>query len=247
MKKRQRGFLLNPFRFAGPATDPLIALVKFGVNFTGTNGQTSATDYATGKAITFVGGAHITTSTSTFSAGSCLDISITNHGTLGASWLTVPDSADWTPGASEDFCWEVVIDGQGGTGGTMDIVNHSTGSSAYPYRFYRSSANALGLLGFDNATSLDWNTVGGAITSGFKHLAFRRVGSTVYLSIDGVTVNTISSASAARFNSTGELNIGMYNGLTSGTGYIQSIRYTKGDGRYGTGSFTPPSALFPTS
>ena len=32
--------LLNPYRFIAPATDPLIALVKFGVNFTGTNGQT---------------------------------------------------------------------------------------------------------------------------------------------------------------------------------------------------------------
>jgi len=236
--------MVNPSRFGG---DNLFSLVKFAVNFTGTDGQTSAVDFATGKTISFVGGARITTSKSAFGAGSSLDLSVTNHGINGASWLTVPDSADWTPGASEDYCWEIVVDTETGNGAAQTIMVHNQGNSYYPYAFFRLADSSFASWGFDTNPSQDMNQQAGTITTGFRHLCIRRISDFTYASIDGVVVSSMNGTQNARYDSPGTLNIGMFNDVTAGVGYFQCMRYTKGSARYPVGNFTPPGTLFPTS
>ena len=237
--------LLNPYRFGVSGGDPLFSSVKFGANFTGTNGQTTAVDFSSSaRAITFNGSAAISTAQSTFSAGSSLDL-------VGASRnVSMPSSSDWSPIAGEDFCWELVIYVPTLAGVTQDLLATNNAGGVYPYRFYIFGGGGLGLLAFDTTPSLVINTTGGSLSAAaWHHVAFNREGSTVRIWIDGALVQSIGISTYGFAISSGAMQIGAYQpGVTDGLVYVQSARYTKGSARYtGGGSFTPPSALFPTS
>lgn len=227
---------------------PTFANVKYGSNFTGTNGQTSATDFSTSaRTITFVGNAQITTGDSTFGAGSSLLLD------GNGDHLTMPDSADWTPGLNVDFCWEFVAKPNGTFASNTDLLSHAAGAGAYPIRLYRQTGlnGPPGVLGFDSAGNLLVNFVGSSWANNtWMHLVVCRQGTTWRIYQNGVQTNTATGAGAALFNSTGSLTIGAYNpsNATEWNGWIQCARYTLTEAIYlGGTSFTPPSALFPTS
>lgn len=247
-RRRQRGFIINPFAFGAAATDPLFANVKYGSNFTGPNGSTSAADFsASARAITFTGGSIITTAESTFGAGSSLAID------GAADHLSMPDSADWAVGANVDFCWEFVCKPNGNFGFNSDIVSQAAGAGTYPYRFYRGNGSNVGwgLLTFDSAGTLRANIAasGTHTASTWAHVCFVRESTTFRIYIGGVQVASSANAafSNALFDAGATLKIGEYNG-SGFAGWIQSARFTVGNARYPGGTtFTPPSALFPTS
>jgi len=255
-RKGQLCHLVDPYRYGGggaPATpEPAFANVLFGANFTGTNGQTSATDFSTSaRTITFAGAAAITTSDSAFGDGSCLSL----DGSSGC-YIHMPDSADWAPGVNVDFCWEFVLKADGTYGGNRDLLSQAAGSGAYPYRAYRGSgANAgVGLLSFDSGVTLQTNIgpSGSIVNSAWAHVAIVRQSSTWRIYIDGVQVFTDTNGNYdnALFDASDTLKIGQFNpNNTSGfKGWIQCARYTVGESIYlGGTTFAPPTALFPTS
>jgi len=240
---------LNPYRFgAGAATDPLFSFVKFGANFTGTNGATTATDFSTSaRVISFADNAQISTAESTFGAGSSL--ALDGNG----DYVNMPDSADWAPGSSVDFCWEFVVKIDGNIAGNMDILSHAPAAGVYPIRIYRlANANGgLGALVFNSSSSLIGNLTGGSIPdSTWTHIAVVREGGELRLKIGGSHIASQTIGTAALFDASDTMKIGTYNPPNANgfKGWVQSARYTLGNARYtGTGSYTPPAALFPTS
>jgi len=247
-RRSQRGFIINPFAFgSAPATDPLYSSTKLIVNFTGTNGQTSATDASpSARTLTFAGGAAITTAEGTFAASSlAIDGAADN--------VNAPDSADWAVGASVDFCWEFVCKPNGNFGFNSDILSQATGAGTYPYRFYRGNGANVGwgLLTFDSGGTLRANIAASGThnASTWSHVCFVRESTTFRIYIAGVQVASSTNAafSNALFNAADTLKIGEYNG-GGFAGWVQCARFTVGNARYPGGTtFTPPSALFPTS
>lgn len=246
LRSRQRGFLLNPYRF-NVGGDPLFSLVKYGSNFTGTNTATTATDFSSSaRAITFAGNAQITTGDSTFSAGSSLLLDGTGD------YLTMPDSPDWAPGASTDWCWDFVLKTNGFIASSMDLLSQAAGSGTYPIRIYRvaGTGGGLGALINNSSGTLIGNLTGGAIAnSTWTHIAVCMEGGSLRLKINGSHVAAATIGTAALFNSADTMKLGTYNppNATAWNGWIQCARYTLGNARYlGTGSYTQPTALFPT-
>lgn len=244
-------FAVTGMPIIGPAPNPTFANVKYGSNFTGTDGATTATDFSSSaRSITFVGNAQIDTADSTFGAGSSLLLD------GNGCHLTMPDSADWAPGASVDFCWEFVLKPNGAFGSNTDIVSHASGTGAYPIRIYRlSGANGgIGVLAFESGGSTVVASLSGGslINSAWSHVAVCRQGANWRLYVNGVQVATSALAGSANalFNSAGTLNIGAYNppNATQWNGWIQCARYTLGEAIYLNGdSFTPRTSLYPTS
>lgn len=229
------------------ATDPFWTSVVFSSDFTALpNGTTSFTDVAKGKAITTVGGASATTSLSPWGTSSLV---LNGNG----DWLQTPDSADFAMGTG-DFTFEVVASASVATremyfltqalslgGFTPLFGGRATDNSAYQ-RW--SDGSVVFTSTPTTSTPLPWpvNT--------FKHVAFSRVGNTLYSAFDGTIYATSSAVGLTLFDSTGPLTIGSYGPTVSSTlnwaGNIAAVRITKGVGRY-TANYTPPSGPFPTS
>lgn len=229
-------------------TDPLFSLVKFGANFTGADGATTATDFsASARTITFSANAQIDTADSTFGAGSSLLLD------GNGDYVSMPDSADWAVGLNVDFCWEFVLKPNGAFGSNTDILSQANGATNYPIRMYRQSGanGGLGLIMFNSAGTTLVNIIGGSMTnSAWSHVVVCREGTTIRMYVNGVQVNTALSVGNALFDAADTMKIGAYNppNATQWNGWIQCARYTLGNARYlGGTTFTPPSALFPTS
>ena len=227
---------------------PTFSNVKFGANFTGTDGQTSATDFsASARTITFNANAQIDTADSTFGAGSSLLLD------GNGDYVDMPDSADWAPGNNVDFCWEFVVKPNGSFGGNTDLLSQASGAGVYPIRIYRQSGSngGVGVLSFNDAPGLDVNITGGSLVdSAWSHVAVCREGTTLRLYVNGVQVQTATGVGNTRVDAGDTMKIGAYNppNATQWNGWIQCARYTLGEAIYlGGTTFTPPSALFPTS
>lgn len=222
--------------------------VKFISNFTGTNGQTSATDSsASARAITFNANAQISTAQSAYGDGSSLYLDGVGD------YLSMPDSADWAPTASQDFHWEFVLMPDGTFAANADLLSQATGTGNYPYRIYRQSGanGGLGVLMVNSAGANIVNATGGNIPNNeWSHVAVVREGSTVRGYIRGKLVLTATSAGAALFDAANTLKIGIFNppGGAAFKGWIQCSRFGLNYCRYPSGvSFTPPTKLFETS
>jgi len=79
---------------------------------------------------------------------------------------------------------------------------------------------------------------------GFKHVCIQRIGSNAYWHING-SLAASASLSGDMLNSTSDtaIFIDVGSSLVAGAA-IGQVRYTKGQGRYGTSSFTPPTEAF---
>ena len=92
-------------------------------------------------------------------------------------------------------------------------------------------------------------TASGLVASQWQHLAVSKDGSTFRLFIDGVLVNSATSAQSISASTTGFL-IGTYPDFAGSpasnnyNGFLDDFRITLGVARY-TANFTPPAAPFP--
>ncbi|MGQ3180207.1 MAG: hypothetical protein ACT6SC_21675, partial [Blastomonas fulva] len=96
--RKQRGFLLNPFRFGLPGGDPYFGNVVSLLHFNGTSGSTTFTDQK-GRAWTGFGNAQITTAGSVFGGGA---LALDGNG----DWIETATSTDFV--FAGDFtieCW----------------------------------------------------------------------------------------------------------------------------------------------
>jgi len=249
LRSRQRGFLLNPYRFgAGGLGDPYYSDVSLLLHADGTNGSTTFTDNSPSpKTVTAYGNAQISTAQSKWGVASAyLD---------GAGdYLNVADSAGFDFGVG-DFTVELWLY-QVATGAIRQVVGqHKTTGGASDNSFLvLSDASTIKLQVYSGTTTFSCDSPSAHSLNAWHHVACVRDDTTLRLFVDGTQVATASVGSSAINNSTQPVSIGAVMS-SPGTpdpggyylnGYIDDLRITKGVARY-TADFTPPTAAFPNS
>ncbi len=238
LKSKQRGLLLNPFRFGPPpATDPYFSSVELLLHFNGANGSTSFPDSSSrARSVSRSGDTVISTAQSVFGGASA-------NFDNGGDYLAVAASSAWSfqTGDLTVECWIRP------SGSAIDFVIDNRDSGGTGWAMYISSTNTLVLQGTAGSPNF-LESAASAITRGsWQHIAWTRASGVNRIFVAGVQVATNSTTTCG--NSSGiALNIGRRQNANDlfFEGYIDDLRVTKGVARY-TGSFTPPAAQFPDS
>jgi hypothetical protein len=241
MRRRQRGFIINPFRYG--AGDPLFGSVSLLLHFDGANNATTTTDSSSiGHAITFSGNAKLSTASPKWGSA-CLDLD------GSGDYVSALNNSSFIWG-TEDYCVEGWINPRTVSGIDTIICNRSSSGNDYNW-LVRLDAGVLRCVtwGPTAGTVLVDLNAGSVSTSAWSHIAFCRSGSNFYSFLNGVQQATASSASAVANTISAPASL-LAIGLDPSTagrefdGLIDDIRITKGAARY-TAGFTPPTAAFP--
>jgi hypothetical protein len=252
---RQRGFLLNPFRFGGGSIrrgDPYINNVVFLSHMDGANASTQFTDVI-GHALTAVGNAQISTAQARSNDASALFDG-------AGDGITSPAHANWEFGAG-DFTIEVSVyrSAQNNTDYKGIVISDNTSSTRGWLLHATSSAESPSYgLGFACNTNLGSFVLQEAIAlpmNQWHDIIVCRKGATLFMVRNGVLVASTNIGAAVLNTANAPLTIGaLYtsaaggvNASTSWPGHIDEIRITKGVARYDSaqGSFQYPALPFP--
>lgn len=225
-RRKQRGFLLNPYNFGAPQTpgDPHWSETSSLMHFDGVNDGDVFTDEK-GKVWTKTGTVVTKTSPAVF------DQSAYFSGVVGSA-LTAPSSADFTFGTG-DFCIEVrsyCIDA-GTNRGIFSFDNNRTlyYASNGSFYFYDGSSNILG------GVSSVYNT--------WQAFALVREAGVLSLYINETRLASVSFT--ANITST---NMVLGNNTVNSAvhyGYLDEFRCTKGVARISGSSYTVSASPFP--
>lgn len=241
LRSRQRGFLLNPFRFGsgGGPTDPNFANVSLLLHMDGTNGSTTFTDNSPRvKIVTAAGNAQISTSQSKFGGASA-------YFDGSGDYLLVTSDSDFAFGTG-DFTIELwsYCTNLGSPRVLFDFRPVST-EGAYPYAYITSTQIVYRL---NNADRIAANH--GISTNTWVHYAVVRDSGVTKIFVNGTVLGATYTDSSSLLVGASSRPVIAANGLNLGVfayvGYIDDVRITKGIARY-TANFTPPSSAFPNS
>jgi hypothetical protein len=239
--------LLNPFLAVnggsggGGSSDPSFGSVSLLLPFNGSNNDTTTSDLSSSPAtVTLRNGAKLSTTrikfgtTSLFLDGSNDDVITGRTCTIGTGEFTI--EAHVRPNANvagrvlscqDSSSSNAVVCLRVDDDGALTYIHRSSGATGTVVL-----SSAAGLIARDD--------------SAWYHIAATRNSSNVItLWIDGVSVATTTSGTNP--NGPANFTIGSQYGLAEFfSGYIDNVRLTVGVCRY-TGTFTPPSAEYPTS
>lgn len=249
-RAKQRGFLLNPFRFGasggGGDSDPYFSNVSLLLHMDGANNSTSFPDSSGApKTIAAQVNAKVSTAQSKFGGASLL-----LDGTGSGTGSTVQSALTLAPNASLEFgtgdftieCFLYRKATPSAFGAIIDFRPFAANGS-YPL-IYVTPANSIAY--FINSAEV---ITGGAIPlNTWVHVALCRASGVTRLFVNGVQVggnftdpnNYLVSSVVAIGRSS---NNRIYGGLNA---HIDELRITKGVARY-TAAFTPPSSAFPNN
>jgi len=224
---------INPYSFAGAATDPNFANVSLLLH----GDSTPIIDSSpTPKTVTVVGNTQISTAQSAFSGGS----SIAFDGS--GDYLTLPGGSAFEFGTG-DFTIEMWVRAASLTGFQILIEGRAVGSASVFQRW----------VVYTNGTSLLWNLNetdygGGTLaTNTWYFIALSKNSGSVRIFNNGTQVG--STATNTSFLGIGASRpiIGADGNVPTAlnfNGFMEEIRLTKGVGRY-TANFPTPTAPFP--
>ncbi len=224
----------------GAAGDPFIGNVVLLMGMEGSDGGTTFVDESTvGRTITTLGNAQIDTAQAKFGTSSML------MDTTG-DYLTAPDAADLDFGTGE-FTIECFIRFDGVVTSICGLVSKYTNSALTASWALIKSGDNVSLQWYNSAGTA--RTVAGAgswATGQWYHVAADRVGDVFSVYQDGVRLAQSTFAADSLQDGTGVLQIGRFHSGSTRywPGWIDEVRITKGEGRYG-GNFTPPATAFP--
>lgn len=244
LRSRQRGFLLNPFRFGGGggSTDPYFSNVSLLLHMNGADGSTTFTDNSPNAfPITTYGNAQIDTAQSKFGGASGLF-----DGTGDA--ISAPNDADFDFGSGA-FTVEFFL--RLNSSASCGLITKRANTSSFsPFSlYYDASVQKVGALSSNNGTSWGINFFSSTTisTATWYHFALVRNSNTFTLYQNGVSVGS-GTMSGALTTNTSVVSIGVAsaNNDFSINGWLDEMRITKGVARY-TANFTPPSEQFPDS
>lgn len=158
-------------------------------------------------------------------------------------YLSVPDSDDWNLGTG-DFTIDFWVNASTIDGTARGILTQSAGSGGIDYVRPIQMVVSDGIrVGFnDNALALGPGTIS---ANQWHHVAVVRNGSNFTLYIDGISVDTETSAINIG-NSAVPLSIGRFYYNYDGyyfNGYLDEVRFSKGIARW-TSNFTPPTSRY---
>jgi len=243
LKSRQRGFLLNPFRFGseepppgggGPAWEDVIALL----HMDGSNGSTTFTDEKGGTWT--ASNAAITTAQSKFGGACGL------FDWLSSGYITRAPAAARNFGANPhtiEFFMYAPAYRSGGRG----VVSRRIGAVYCPFELNINGNGSFSLL-LANSTNDGWAAITTFGTVSFSietwtHVAFVFTGELIQLYVGGVKSNTEVSYTTIA-DSTQPIYLGRGGGGAADV-YLDEARIVKG--ALYTEDFTPPSSPFPNS
>lgn len=205
LRSRQRGFLLNPYRFGVPVTERIY------MDFEGANGSTTFSDIGTGASTwTAAGSAAITTGT-VLAGSSSLSIPNTTS-QINTSYTTanrIPPTGDWSmtfmARASSAGGWV-----QGGVG-TVLLSCQDVGATAAGTAFvFATNSSGKVLIIMSNGTTRSTIVTGATTlaTNTTYTFAITRVTNTITLLINGVSDGTGTFSGTVNTPSGGVWRIG---------------------------------------
>ena len=234
-RHKQRGFIMNPYRFGSGGSDPHWANVISLLTFPGADGSTVFTDEK-GKVWTPSGNAQIDNSLG-YNAG-LFD---------GNDRISTPDHVDW------DFAYglwtlEFLLNPSVVTG-FQNIIRKGTGADYTPFTMAldgnklrtRSAEFASGPWTVDQTSTL-------SVSAGsLVHVAAVRDAGNVFRQYVGGAQSGTTVMNYLLFNVGSPVHIGALSDNTAGyNGLIRGFRATKGVCRYPGGTtFTPPTSFTP--
>lgn len=192
-------------------------------HFDGADGSTTFTE-ENGKTFTLTGsGIALSTAQSKFGSASVA-------GFGSGKTLRVPHST-----ISGDFTLAVWFYWDGTTGG-----NHGILTMAADTELYLRSGSSYAFTVYSSGTT---RVIGSIPSANAWHLAcLERVGSTICLTLDGVSQGTYTDSSTF---SAANLYVGSYNdGSETWAGYLDDVYLSIGTAVFGGGAFTPPASAF---
>lgn len=225
--------------------DPVFGNVLLQLEFEGNDGDITTTDSSSyqhpvnrvfgGNAVT------VDIDTSEVKIGTSSTFILNSSSTSCGGWqvptgqpaLDIDDNADWTV----EF-WIKVVDGtDGAVQYIFDAISGVNSGISIEYQLDNFRGQVNGLF---------FNQVNSVIVGTWQHVALCRDGTSVYLYVDGVLLETetIGTANVVHRN-TSTVNIGNRDGTNDGIqgsgAYLDNLRWTHGVARYPGGvSFTPP-------
>lgn len=245
LRSRQRGFLLNPFRFGGgppEETDPYFSNVSLL-----TNGDSAVDLSSYSRDVTLAEGAAISTSQKLLGTGS---FAFESSGSVEIT----SDSELYLDG---DFCVEVWVHllSQTNTYGGIIASKATAYGNGANLLFAGGSGAPLEVANRLAAGGYALNSAGASLKTDvvslntWYHVALTRSGSTLRLFLDGVLQDSSTFSGVFDLSAGGGSRIGRNawdgsNGYLHG--YVDDSRITKGAARY-TANFTRPTAPFPST
>lgn len=221
--------------------DPYWASVVLLLRMEGSDGSTTFVDDK-GHTVTAQGNAQIDTADFKFGTSSYL-----GDGTGAA--LTLSESTDFN-GFGETDTWTIEMWAKRPTAttGVLMAFGDDAGNNYGQVNIQTFSGQQYIYLRAQGSNTLYSKANAYTYSSGWVHYAFVSTGSTKQIFVDGVEITSLSTGTSSTNNMPYGVIIGAnWNaGITSShTGWIDSVRMTKGVARYTT-SFTPPTSEFPT-
>lgn len=252
LRSRQRGFLLNSWRFGGADNRPALTVatranVVLQLRMNGTDGSTTFTDNSpTPKTFTANGNARIRTANSKFGGAAGYFDGV-------GDWIQTADNVAWDPGTG-DYTWQMWvcpddttpvavrrIFGQGNSGGgDLPICFQQNTNGLWSVSIYNGAAYQ-GIIGPTSQASLSGR---------WDHLLCSKVGTTMRFFVNGYinpTSGTITIGNAGQiFNDTNVLSFGRFGAYADQyyKGYVDDVQFVKGQA-LATAEFLPPTAELP--
>ena len=239
LRSRQRGFLLNPFRFGGgtpPGGDPHWDKVVLLLKMDGASGSTTFVD--SGPLGLTVGRNFSVQQSDTWSVSGRSAEFYSGGGFLGVS-------DDALAFGTQDYCVEATVSIPSGMSAGCIFDTRPTYANGQYLTFVLSSTN---ILVYVNGATRISATHSIAANTG-THIAVSRVSGVTRIFVGGSQVGSswADSTNYQRGASRPLIGaLGFDSGLERFIGFMDEYRVTKGEGRY-SANFTPPTAPFPNS
>lgn len=240
LRARQRGFLLNPFRFGGA---PATSTTKLLLHCDGDNDSTVFTDSSpAGRSVTAFGNAKITTTDPKFGTGAALFDG-------SGDYLELASSTDFDLGTVYTIEFQIKPNSLSSNFGVLHRGFYTTSTNqwsglAFSIRWIGSACRFY-FYGVSNVTEQYIDVASAFSTSAYRHCAMVRDGANGRIYIDGTLAGSRADLNTPAA-STQPLQIGLWN-YSAGTEYfngrLDEIRIKKGEALYSS-NFTPPTAAF---
>ena len=245
LRSRQRGFLLNPYRFgASGETDPFFANVSLLLHCNGADGSTAFPDSSLShKTVTANGDAAVSTARSKFGGASALF--------SGGGFLGIAAHSSLYPALDSDFTVEASIYIPATSfGATRTIAGMTSTVAGYnTWSLDIQADRSLVFQMYDGSVRYGMTSANSVSGDSWLHVAGVKYGTSLSVFLNGSKGATVGTLAGNPVGPNGRLavgRVGEYSGGQYMIGNVDEFRITQGVARY-TADFTPPAAPFPNS